>query len=138
MSLFRVGDSVIPRHLFPRRRSSRAPLNAQARRERDTGRHAALSPLQSARPAHQAVHRAGIGLFRLRGYNQKALLHADCPSVRRLSVFNVCGEEKKKKSTGTVTFFPSSLSYKVTKSYKRGIIELGDIKLFVFYLNFTL
>lgn len=63
----------------------------------------------------QATHR----------YIKKALLHSDCPSVYRLSVFHVCGTlSTQRKRTGTVTICSTLLSYKVTKCRQNA--EKGD------------
>lgn len=57
---------------------------------------------------------------------KKALLHSDCPSVYRLSVFHVCGTlSTQRKGTGTVTVFSTLLSYKVTESQTENA-EKGD------------
>lgn len=95
-------------------------------------------------PASHAVCRRDIGLFQAtHRYIQKALLHSNCPSVYRLSVFHVCGTlSTQRKSTGTVTIFSTLLSYKVTKcrqrTHKGGIIELGQVQVFVFSLHYIL
>lgn len=143
MSVFRVGDSVIPCHLFPRRRSSSAMLL----------RHEGIG---SSPPCHTT----GIAAFDINitvcagllclfveekwvqaahRYIKKAPLHSDCPSVYRLSVFHVCDTLSYQRRTGTVTVSSTLLSYKVTKCPQRmQQIEIIELVLFVLCIHLSL